>query len=584
MPVICMTTGGVIAAYDDARSGSQSLRIQKLALSDGSRALDPNGAIVLDGLDNDAFGPQAIAMTTGRTAIVWGDIRGSNYALYYQIIATNGQIEKDPNGVRLVPDDAGGSIPCQENQYLCTDGSGGFFCCYEDLRTGTKNIRAAHVNAAGNLVSNPAGEVVYFDSAIFSDQFRCFCAPDGQGGCFVAWSQYDLSYYSDAYVMRIDAQCQRVWETPVRLTDSMDDDIMDGLVPDGAGNCIAEWRSGTFESPLTSTAKIESDGNVVFNRNVGGAENDYRPTDIVLTDGQGGAYYVWTERRMENLGYDIFAQHLNADGEELWTHNGNVVISDTLIQQHPAATLSGNGNLFVVWEDFRDGLRLALYGQKLSPDGNLLWPAEGLLIAQGGGDQYSPVVLPDNGTGMFVAWSGSQNSWPAIYGTHLDSDGAPLGDPYWALHAGGAFTDPIHQYQISQAIASDGFGGFVAVWEDQRSSGIEPMKNIYAQHISDAAGVGDHTSVVPSVYSLAQNYPNPFNPTTQISFALKKAGMTTVKVYDLLGREVTTLVDRTVQAGEHSVTFDATRLASGIYFYRIESGNFTATKKMVLLK
>src|ERR1039458_9883562 len=83
---------------------------------------------------------------------------------------------------------------------------------------------------------------------------------------------------------------------------------------------------------------------------------------------------------------------------------------------------------------------------------------------------------------------------------------------------------------------------------------------------------------------LNQNSPNPFNPTTVISFNLPTTQIVQVKVYDVLGREVGTLVDETLKAGSHSLMFDGSRLASGVYFYRLSAGSFSAIKKMLLLK
>ncbi|MBC8042476.1 MAG: T9SS type A sorting domain-containing protein [Rhizobacter sp.] len=85
-------------------------------------------------------------------------------------------------------------------------------------------------------------------------------------------------------------------------------------------------------------------------------------------------------------------------------------------------------------------------------------------------------------------------------------------------------------------------------------------------------------------YSLSQNYPNPFNPTTRISFSLSSAGLVKLKVYDVLGRVVKVLVDEKRDAGRYEVSFDASRLASGVYFYRLQSGDFTQSKKMILVK
>ncbi len=89
---------------------------------------------------------------------------------------------------------------------------------------------------------------------------------------------------------------------------------------------------------------------------------------------------------------------------------------------------------------------------------------------------------------------------------------------------------------------------------------------------------------LPDKYTLHQNYPNPFNPSTQISFDLTKANHVSLKVFDLLGRKVVTLVDDVQSVGSHSVVFDGSGLPSGIYLCRLQAGNFTTTKKMVLLK
>jgi outer membrane protein assembly factor BamB len=90
--------------------------------------------------------------------------------------------------------------------------------------------------------------------------------------------------------------------------------------------------------------------------------------------------------------------------------------------------------------------------------------------------------------------------------------------------------------------------------------------------------------VIPTDYSLSQNYPNPFNPSTKIEFKIPESGLVNLKIYDLLGREVKTLVNEEMQTGIYKIDFDASGLASGIYFYTLNAGGFNSTKKMVLLK
>jgi len=89
---------------------------------------------------------------------------------------------------------------------------------------------------------------------------------------------------------------------------------------------------------------------------------------------------------------------------------------------------------------------------------------------------------------------------------------------------------------------------------------------------------------VPSEFSLSQNYPNPFNPTTAIQYSVAKAGNVKLTVYDISGREVETLVDEPASAGTYEVKWDASKIASGIYFYKIVTSDFVATKKMILIK
>jgi hypothetical protein len=91
-------------------------------------------------------------------------------------------------------------------------------------------------------------------------------------------------------------------------------------------------------------------------------------------------------------------------------------------------------------------------------------------------------------------------------------------------------------------------------------------------------------NLVLTKYELYQNYPNPFNPSTTINYSLPKSGLVTLKVYDILGREVKTLVNTYKAAGSYDVSFNASNLASGIYIYQLKSGNFVSTKKLVLLK
>jgi Secretion system C-terminal sorting domain len=117
-------------------------------------------------------------------------------------------------------------------------------------------------------------------------------------------------------------------------------------------------------------------------------------------------------------------------------------------------------------------------------------------------------------------------------------------------------------------------------WKAQEASENATITNWLTNGVT-AVGEDD---VVPTSFELRQNYPNPFNPTTQISYSLPEKGHVTLKVYDVLGMEVATLVSGVREAGTYNATFDATRVSSGIYFYRLEAGSVSITKKMIFMK
>ncbi|MBK9096685.1 MAG: T9SS type A sorting domain-containing protein [bacterium] len=109
--------------------------------------------------------------------------------------------------------------------------------------------------------------------------------------------------------------------------------------------------------------------------------------------------------------------------------------------------------------------------------------------------------------------------------------------------------------------------------------------NIFIMKLDQTIGTGINEKFFnPYSYTLSQNYPNPFNPSTVISYRLPVTSNVSLKVYDVLGNEIATLVNEEKPAGEYEVEFNAAKLPSGIYFYKLEAGSFSETKKMILMK
>jgi hypothetical protein len=136
----------------------------------------------------------------------------------------------------------------------------------------------------------------------------------------------------------------------------------------------------------------------------------------------------------------------------------------------------------------------------------------------------------------------------------------------------------IGYYRLGKAIATNIFIKDSIICVSQGYYGFSIYK------YSPITSVNISKKELPINYSLNQNFPNPFNPTTTINYSVPKSSFVTIKIYDVLGREVTTLVNENKPIGNYSVQFNAAKLTSGIYFYRMQAGDFVQTKKLVVLK
>jgi hypothetical protein len=166
-----------------------------------------------------------------------------------------------------------------------------------------------------------------------------------------------------------------------------------------------------------------------------------------------------------------------------------------------------------------------------------------------------------------------------------DPDTRSMGLDFW-VWLETVSTDPTERYPAI-------LGADAKPWADQHNyswTGTESpttMDYFFQMHATLLEGgdaADNHGVELPAAWAIDQNYPNPFNPTTEIRFAVPRAEMVTLKIFNLIGQDVATLVNGMQQPGTHTVSFDGANLPSGVYFYRIESASFSATRKMLLMK
>jgi hypothetical protein len=168
-----------------------------------------------------------------------------------------------------------------------------------------------------------------------------------------------------------------------------------------------------------------------------------------------------------------------------------------------------------------------------------------------------------------------------VFVAKYDGDGNLL----WVEQAGGSDLD------WAGSIAVDGSGNCLvtgafwgtATFGDTTLTSAGDHDIFVAKIEYPMTGIHETLNLPTSMF-LHQNYPNPFNPTTTIRYTLPRAEFVSLKVYDILGREVATLVNERQAAGGYSVRFDANQLSSGLYFYKITTGNFNKARKMVVMK
>ena len=256
-----------------------------------------------------------------------------------------------------------------------------------------------------------------------------------------------------------------------------------------------------------------------------------------------------------------------------------VYIGSTGLEWIPAIAFDGNNVLYGVGTDFSTyGFNLYTFNTSTgeptligpaSTEYNLRGldfdPTDGRLWASTNGEEIY-TINSSTGVLTLVGKTGFNGGIPDI---HFDENG----NLYGALGGGGNATNNFISINKSNGVGTIiGPIGFTSV------SGM-------AARLNRVVGINDEKdSDIPNSYALAQNYPNPFNPATIITYQIPNAGNVTLKVYGILGNEVRTLINEEKPAGKYSIEFSATGLSSGVYFYKLQSGSFVETRKMILIK
>jgi phosphatidylserine/phosphatidylglycerophosphate/cardiolipin synthase-like enzyme len=178
-------------------------------------------------------------------------------------------------------------------------------------------------------------------------------------------------------------------------------------------------------------------------------------------------------------------------------------------------------------------------------------------------------------------------NWNPAAKVFLENFTGMLHDKYMIIDADSLASNPVVEtgsYNFTNSAQSNNDENILIIYD---SLVANQYYQDFAKRLSDAGGTLDINRIgneVPALYSLEQNYPNPFNPKTNIKYSIPENSFVTLKIYDLLGREIKTLVNQNQISGKYSITFDMSGFASGLYLYKMQAGNFSDTRKMILVK
>ena len=369
----------------------------------------------------------------GGAILVWGDTRHGNQDSYAQRIDANGNKLWNPEGVPVCTHPT-----LQDDLNATADGKGGVIVVWEDWRNGNQDIYAQRIDNTGKPLWEANGVPVYRGAG---DQYDPVLIADGQGGAIFAW--WDISTPDwNIYAQRLSADGKSMWNSG--------DEAENAPIP----VCTAPGNQGA---------------------------------PVVVRDENGGVFFVWSDYRNDPNFYtsaQLYAQHLTANGEALWEKDGIPICTLQVNQQQPDCIPDGSGGFIVTWWDERN-IFADIYAQHINADGEALWHDENSHFPEGGipvcteaGVQRLPQLITTDEAGAIVYWLDYREDFgdsteDAIYAQRLDADGKPL----WEINGIPVCNAPKAQI-TPQAIATSVNAAIVA-WGDARGQD----EDIYIQRI-----------------------------------------------------------------------------------------------------
>lgn len=302
------------------------------------------------------------------------------------------------------------------------------------------------------------------------------CVSDNAGGAIMVWSEIRTTSY-DLYAQRIDGFGNTLWATNgVAVCTAAGDQAGGGMMPDGAGGAIIAWTDGRSGNNDVYVQRINSAGASAWTAN-GVAlctATDSQLMPQIVTDGAGGAIVTWQDLR-SGTNFDVYARRINSVGTPQWLANGVVICTATGNQSGPTPVVDGVGGAIICWGDFRSGTS-DIFAQRVNGAGTVQWAANGVSVCNAAGNQAAPGIVSDSAGGAVIAWDDARGANDNIYAQRMNSSG----NPQWTLNGVELCIAVGDQSNLS--LITDGAGGAIAVWQDQRVGPAEV--DLYGQRVN----------------------------------------------------------------------------------------------------
>ena len=353
--------------------------------------------------------------------------------------------------------------------------------------------------------------------------------------------------------------------------DLVDDiEIAKSMTVDGFGNVyVTGFSYGLSKNEDYAVVKYNSAGTEQWVARYNGPSDSYDISTDIITDISGNVYV--TGYSYDNVSLEDYATiKYNSSGEQQWVSKYNGASGKFDIAN--SITTDNAGNVFVTGYSYDVNSSEDYATVKYNSAGGQQWVS----LYNGSGNDFdiATSIKSDVNGNVYVAGYS--------YGTGTQEDFATVkynsnGDQQWAE----IFNGDADSSDIAASLAIDQSGNiYTSGYSYVTSSGFDFITIKYSQTV----GVNQISGNLPEKFLLEQNYPNPFNPNTNIRYTIEEAGYTSLTVYNSVGIELSALISENLQAGSYSAEFNAENYPSGVYYYKLTSGDFTQVKKMILLK